>query len=130
MEPRWIGVDSSMLKRPGVPAERPPEPLARYEGGLPQQRSTAAVQVSVDRDAISPVFGATIEPKGLSGILRRKAYEISEHKARRWMLLLLADRIDVVESRLTGPTTERTRALLTVGLLSFAALVLMRNRAR
>ncbi len=43
------------------------------------------------------MFGTTAPPRGLSGSLRRLAFQASENDVRRWTLLLLADRIDVVE---------------------------------
>jgi hypothetical protein len=46
-----------------------------------------------------PVRGSAQPPRGLSGALRRLAYTIPEHRARRPMLLILADRIDVLEHR-------------------------------
>jgi hypothetical protein len=49
---------------------------------------------------LTPVFSSAVPPRGLSGVMRRRAYAIPEHKARRWMTLLLADRVDVWEGRL------------------------------
>jgi hypothetical protein len=43
------------------------------------------------------VFGTSCPPSGLSGALRDAAYRISEGRKERWVMLLAADRIDVVE---------------------------------
>jgi hypothetical protein len=62
----------------------------------------------------APVFGTAQPPRGLSGALRRRAYAIPEHRARHWALLLLADRVDVVETWVTerpGPAAAAATAL-------------------
>jgi hypothetical protein len=92
-------VDEEPTSRPGVPMMG-----ARLEGrakapALDQQEPTQEVLVGVEVGRLTPVFGATIAPRGLSGMLRRRAYRIPEHHAGRWMLLLLGDRVDVWESR-------------------------------
>jgi hypothetical protein len=39
-------------------------------------------------------------PRGLSGLVRRAAYRVPEHRTARWALLLAGDRLDVLEHRL------------------------------
>jgi hypothetical protein len=46
------------------------------------------------------VFGTVQPPRGLSGLVRRAAYRVPEHRASRWMLLVVGDRIDALEHRL------------------------------
>jgi hypothetical protein len=46
-----------------------------------------------------PAFGAALPARGLSGVVRRAAYRIPERRPARWVLLLAADRIDVLEGR-------------------------------
>jgi MYXO-CTERM domain-containing protein len=72
------------------------------------------------------VFGTAQPPYGLSGALRRGAYAIPEHRARHWMLLMLADRVELVEHRLVGPGPALIAgtAVLVVGALA----VLRRRR--
>jgi hypothetical protein len=41
------------------------------------------------------VFGTSVPPRGISG--RAAAYTYSENDLRHWLLLLFADRINVVE---------------------------------
>jgi len=52
------------------------------------------------RGQMTAVFGTAQPVRGLSGLLRRIAYSIPETRARHWMALLLADRVDVWEHRL------------------------------
>jgi hypothetical protein len=47
-----------------------------------------------------PVWGTAQPLKGASGIVRRRALHHPEYRARRWLLLMLADRMDVWEHRL------------------------------
>lgn len=50
-----------------------------------------------DLAQLTPVFGTAEPPSGLSGVLRRLAYRIPDHRASHWAALLIADRIDVLE---------------------------------
>jgi hypothetical protein len=52
---------------------------------------------SVERPNITAVFGTAPAPSGLSGMIRRIAYKYSESSYGRWVPLVLADRIGVVE---------------------------------
>jgi hypothetical protein len=46
------------------------------------------------------VFSTALPPSGLSGVIRRIAYNIPESHARHWATLMLDDRVDVLEHRL------------------------------
>jgi hypothetical protein len=90
------GVDRDPARRPGVPAERP-HPSEPHVRSLSQHRQPGRpTGVSESR---TPVFGTAQPPRGLSGWLRSAAYAIPDHFARHWMLLMLADRVDILESR-------------------------------
>ena len=52
---------------------------------------------SIERPSPSAVFGTTVPPSGLSGLIRRVAFRYSENRYRHWLPLLLADRVQVVE---------------------------------
>lgn len=93
-------VDSEPGQRPGVPMEVPaePRPGSHWEAPEPQRPSIPVLHSTTKRD-LPAVFGTGQPPKGLSGRLRRIAYRIPEHRARHWMMLLLADRVDVLEHR-------------------------------
>jgi hypothetical protein len=91
------GVDRDPSRRPGVPAERWPqsELHARQVSAIRQQGRPTGVG-----EPLTPVFGTAQPPHGLSGRLRAAAYRIPDHFARHWMLLILADRVDLMEHRL------------------------------
>lgn len=92
-------VDRDPAQRPGVPMI--PDEVAPVAPPLvTRQVPEIPVLVSVDVGELTPVFSTAVPPRGLSGLMRRRAYGIPEHKARRWMLLLLADRVDVWEGRM------------------------------
>jgi hypothetical protein len=69
----------------------------------------------------APVFGTAQPLHGLSGLVRRIAYGTRETKARHWLLLLVADRIDVLEHRIAR--LVKVAAIVPVGLAA-AALAL------
>ena len=52
---------------------------------------------SNERPNQTAVFGASVPPSGLSGVIRRYAFRFSENEYGHWLPLLLADRINVVE---------------------------------
>jgi len=93
------GADLDRKDRPGVPMERtPPRFIHQHEGKLPQQEENVEVLVSSERfGAITPVFGTAQPPSGISGMLRRLAFRWSENDLRHWLILLAADRVNVVE---------------------------------
>ncbi len=128
--PGW-GIDLPTDRRVGEPREGN---FTALENGAhwetPEQQATdVKIFVSVERPGITPVFGTTLPPKGLSGILRSVAYGLGEAKRRRWMTLMLADRVDVIESMaenflLSPPKSDGSRRVRPVALLSLGAFVL------
>jgi hypothetical protein len=62
-----------------------------------QQPVDVEVLHSNERPNISATFGTANPPSGLSGMIRRKAFEYSENSYGHWVPLMLADRIGVVE---------------------------------
>jgi hypothetical protein len=99
--PFWA-VDRSPEARPGVPKERlPPQPLPHSEGVTqPPQVPRFEILKRVGLAELTPVFGTAAPPHGVSGELRRVAYRVPEQRVSHWLLLMLADRVDVVESGL------------------------------
>ena len=63
----------------------------------PQQEARIEVLRSSERPNLSAVFGTTHPPSGLSGTVRRYAFTFSETKTPHWVLLMLADRINMFE---------------------------------
>lgn len=93
--------DSDPSNRPGVPMYKPAGSSSEIvRPPLDQQETDVEILVGVDIGKLTPVFGTCQPPRGLSGMMRRAGYKIPEHKAARWMTLLLADRVDVWESRM------------------------------
>ena len=43
------------------------------------------------------MFGTSVPPTGVSGLVRSVAYKYSENDLRHWLLLMFADRVNVVE---------------------------------
>jgi hypothetical protein len=52
---------------------------------------------STEHKRRTAVFGTSTPPSGVSGAIRRRAFHASEAKWSHWLMLLLADRINVVE---------------------------------
>jgi hypothetical protein len=63
----------------------------------PQQPITVEVLHSNERPNITAVFGTSTPPSGLSGMIRRMAFNYSESSYGHWLPLMLADRVNVVE---------------------------------
>lgn len=63
----------------------------------PQQAESQEILQSNERPNLPSVFGTSSPATGLSGMLRRYAFRFSEGRFRHWLLLLLADRVNVVE---------------------------------
>lgn len=95
--PGW-GADLDHKNRPAYPMERTPPRLENVHWTHPQmQPVNVKVYHSTERPGITPVFGTSTPPAGLSGKIRDVAYKLSENDIRHWLLLLAADRINVVE---------------------------------
>jgi hypothetical protein len=95
------GVDANPSRRPGIPMEYdPPHPLGHAHWSEPERTPDPGyVLKRASLAELTPVFGTAVPPRGLSGLLRRAAYRIPEHRTTHWLVLLLADRIDAIEHR-------------------------------
>lgn len=87
------------------PANDPTYPMKKYSGDDHKrsrwerpalQSAVSEILKSTERPYLSAVFGTKLPPKGLSGVLRRRAYKSSENMNRRWLMLILADRVDTL----------------------------------
>lgn len=95
--PGW-GADLDHADRPAYPMERMPPRLEHGHAHPPEdQPLNMTIFHSTERPGVTPLFGTSSPPTGLSGKLRGAAYQLSENDIRHWLLLLLADRINVVE---------------------------------
>jgi len=148
--PGW-GADLNPADRPAYPKERMPARLPGLHWDEPgQQETSVEVLCSTERDSkITPVFGSTVPPSGLSGVMRRLAFKYSENDLRHWMILL-ADRTNVVEGVASdlmrghvpnvlgemgiGAAWKHDRAgvlrKVAVGAAVTAAVLLLRKRSR
>jgi hypothetical protein len=92
------GADRAPKDRPGNPKEiTPPKPIGNAHWVEPDAQVSGPIVAKDATRPVTPTYGTVIPPRGLSGAIRRVAYGIPGYKPRRWMLLLLADRIDVLE---------------------------------
>ncbi len=88
------------------PDNEPTYPMKKYTGDdhqrihynrPPLQPVNTEVLHSNERPNVTAAFGTSCPPSGLSGSIRRKAFEYSEGQWRHWLMLILADRVNMVE---------------------------------
>ena len=96
--PGWA-IDADPENDPTYPIKtRTPVDHEGYTWQRPtQQKAHAEILHSNERPNLSAVFGTTVPPSGLSGMLRRFAFRYSESAYRHWLPLMLADRINMIE---------------------------------
>ncbi|MDX6250950.1 MAG: hypothetical protein QOF10_4310 [Kribbellaceae bacterium] len=112
--PGW-GVDLDPAVRPSVPRERFEPNLTGAHWEFPdRQPEKWPRERSIEHQFLTPVFGTTCPPHGLSGALRKYSYKkYSEGRAAHWLLLLAADRVDTLESTLKSFLTLHPDNLIT-----------------
>jgi hypothetical protein len=96
--PGW-GMDADSENEPTYPMKNytgDDHKRTNYERSE-QQPFTVELLQSNERPRPTAVFGTSVPPSGLSGVIRRYAFKHSEDRYRHWIPLLLADRINVVE---------------------------------
>jgi hypothetical protein len=93
------GIDADSKNNPTYPLKhRKDGEHAGYDWERPsQQRVNIKVLHSIERPNIPAVFGTSVPPRGLSGMVRKLAFKYSEGSFAHWLPLLMADRIDVIE---------------------------------
>lgn len=95
--PGW-GSDLDLKNRPAYPMwQRPAGGTGAHWKTPSMQDQKFKVFHSIERPGLTPVFGTSSPPTGLSGALRAFAYKYSEGSYGHWLTLLLADRINVIE---------------------------------
>lgn len=96
--PGW-GIDADPDNDPTYPMkDRTDAEQQGYSWERPsQQPIDIEVLQSIERPNVSAVFGTSTPPSGLSGAIRRYAFNYSESSYGHWLPLLLADRVNVVE---------------------------------
>jgi len=93
------GIDADMKNDPTYPMKkRTDEERFGYTWNRPaQQPESVEILTSTERKNLPAVFGTTLPPSGLSGMIRRFAFKYSESDYLHWLPLMLADRVGVVE---------------------------------
>jgi hypothetical protein len=99
--PGW-GADLDPADRPSVPKLQFQEDLTGAHWEFPErQPEKFPRERSIEHAFLTPVFGTSCPPRGLSGAIRRLSYRrYSEARAAHWLLLVLADRVDAWENHL------------------------------
>lgn len=96
------GSDLDPHVRPGVPMDKAPELGAEslYIDVEPQVPKFKIFK-STEHARLTPVFGTACPPSGISGRIRDLAFTYSEGRLSHWLLLMLADRVNVAEDLIT-----------------------------
>jgi hypothetical protein len=101
--------EQTHIKGWGIDADRenePTYPMKKYTGDdhkrihyerPPLQQSSVEILKSTERPSLSAVYGTSVPPSGLSGMIRRYAFKFSEGSWGHWLPLILADRVNVWE---------------------------------
>ena len=118
--PGW-GADLDPKDRPAVPREQFDPGRSGAHWDFPERQVEKwPRERSIEHAFLTPVFGTSCPPKGLSGVMRKYAYQkFSEARAAHWLILIAADRVDSVESNLRSFATLRPDNPITeTGVLS------------
>jgi hypothetical protein len=118
--PGW-GVDLDPKDRPSVPRERFDPNLSGAHWDFPEKQPEKwPRERSIEHKFLTPVFGTSCPPKGVSGMMRRYTYRrFSEGRAAHWLILVAADRVDSLGSHLQSLLTLRPDNPITeTGVLS------------
>jgi hypothetical protein len=92
------GSDLDRQRRPGVPRDKAPDlGVEHLYPPIPRQIPRVKIHKSTEHARLTPVFGTSCPPRGLSGKLRDVGYKFSEGRMARWLTLLVADRVDMME---------------------------------
>jgi hypothetical protein len=93
------GIDADPENDPTYPMKhRTNGEHAGYSWERPQQQPlTVEILHSNERPNVTAVFGTSTPPSGLSGVIRRLAFNYSESSYGHWLPLMLADRVNMVE---------------------------------
>jgi hypothetical protein len=104
--PGW-GVDLDPKDRPSFPTEPFDPALNGAHWDFPErQPETWPRERSTEHRFLTPVFGTSCPPSGVSGMMRRYAYRrFSEARAAHWLMLIAADRVDAFGSHVRSIAT-------------------------
>ncbi len=93
------GIDADPKNDPTYPMrDRSKEEHNGYNWDRPtQQPVNIEVLHSNERPNVSAVYGTAAPPRGLSGMIRRFAFNYGEGSFAHWIPLIAADRVDEIE---------------------------------
>lgn len=99
--PSYWGVDRDPSRRPGVPRMREPKPWPNTRHPPERQAGRPAVpKHGRPNKPFPPVFSTAVPLRGASGLVRRLAYALPDHRPAHWMLMMLGDRVESWETRM------------------------------
>jgi hypothetical protein len=105
--PGW-GADLDIADRPSMPRVKFDPAATGAHWDFPERQAEKwPRERSIEHEFLTPVFGTSTPPRGLSGVVRKYAYRYSEGRAAHWLLLIAADRLDAIESHLASFATLR-----------------------
>lgn len=105
--PGW-GADLDPAHRPAFPREQPGIRTGAHWRLPEQQPGEEGRERSVEHLRVTPVFGTAQPLSGVSGAIRRVAYErYSEGQTAHWLLLIVGDRVETLGSRVRSLATLR-----------------------
>ena len=130
--PGW-GVDLDPADRPSHPKLQYPAETGAHWDFPDRQPGSEGRERSVEHAFVTPVFG-TVQPlHGVSGAIRRLAYErYSEGRLGHWLLLIAGDRVEAWGAHLRSfATTRPDNPITQTGVLSeFSRSGLSSRRSR
>jgi hypothetical protein len=91
------GVDADPKTRPYYPVHKTQTETGAHWVKPEKQKIDMEILKSNEVGRMTAVFGTSVAPSGLSGIIRRFAFKFAENEYMHWLPLLLADRVNVVE---------------------------------
>ena len=105
--PGW-GADLDPADRPSSPKLQYPADTGAHWEFPERQPERQPRERSIEHAFVTPVFGTAQPLRGLSGVVRRFAYDrFSEGRLAHWVLLVAGDRIDAWGSHLRSFATLR-----------------------
>jgi hypothetical protein len=95
--PGW-GVDADPENDPTYPyRERDKDDHSGEWARPPVQHTDVEILQSIEHKRRPAVFGTSSPPSGISGMIRRGAFKYSESHWAHWLMLMGADRVNMVE---------------------------------
>jgi hypothetical protein len=123
-------IDASPSRRPGIPQRRAPAPAGQPHWIHPAMQAVPTGVIKDRQKRWTATFGTGQPPKGLSGAMRRFAYDIPDYRIRRWLLLMIADRVDTLEWRMSQPAARASVGVVLAAGGLIALAMIARRHAR